>query len=425
MLNRRQTLLIVLTLSAALLAGCAGQQVKPMPAFQPAGPAADGYERKVDNFITLFDASSSMGSIDMDMVKFETAKEFAKRMNATLPELGFQDAFISFGHQKAFSDVHTVRHHGLSPYTTDNLARSIDQVTRTGGTTPMDKAITANGKLLKGVSGKTAVILISDGRDMGGPVLDAAAKAYRDFGDGLCLYPVLVGDDPAGRKLMEALADTTDCGFLTQAEDTLNGDAMADFVTRGFLTAKAMPKPAEPKDTDGDGIYDNLDQCPGTSRGTAVDAQGCPLPLPAKPAGPTDMDGDGVNDGDDFCPDTPQGADVDNRGCWVLQGVEFETNKADIRPQYEAKLGEVVDVLHRNPHVKVQIQGHTDSVGNAEYNRQLSEKRARAVMEWLIEDGIDRNRLSAAGLGETRPIANNDTAEGRERNRRVELKPLP
>jgi len=313
----------------------------------------------------------------------------------------------------------TARHHGLGAYSTEQLGRSLDAVSRSGGSTPMTKAIAASGELLGQAAGQTAVIIISDGLDMGASVLAAAGEAYGKFGNRLCVYPVLVGDAPAGRGLMESLAETTGCGFFTQAEKTLDGAAMADFVTRVFLTAKADG----PKDTDGDGVYDHLDRCPGTPRGTTVDAQGCPLP--AKPAGPTDMDGDGIYDDDDFCPDTPQGAKVDGRGCWVLEGVEFATNKADILPQYESELEAVVDVLHQNPHVKVQIQGHTDSVGDANYNQRLSEARAKSVMAYLVDKGIDRKRLSAIGMGETRPIASNDSAEGRDRNRRVELKPLP
>lgn len=158
-------------------------------------------------------------------------------------------------------------------------------------------------------------------------------------------------------------------------------------------------------------------------RGALVDKQGCPLML--KPTGPVDSDGDGIIDDNDYCPDTPKGATVDDRGCWVLQGIEFETNKAEIRPEFEPELEAVVTVLKNNPAVRIQVQGHTDSVGNADYNRQLSDKRAKAVMEYLIQEGIDRKRLSAMGMGEARPIASNDSAAGRERNRRVELKPMP
>ncbi|MCP3952893.1 MAG: OmpA family protein [Desulfobacterales bacterium] len=419
MQGHRQALLIALLMLTVFFAGCAGQQARTMPPFQATDLASGGYERKVDNFVILFDASSSMDSQSMGLIKFETAKAFVKRLNTVLPELGYQDAFVSFGHHDSVSREHARKHHGLKPYTTNTLTQSLAAVTESGGTTPMAKAFAANHDLLGQASGKIALIIVSDGLDNGTVSLDAATKALAEFGDRLCVYPVLVGDASAGRQLMTSLAKITGCGFFTQAEETLDGAAMADFVTRVFLTAKA----GGPKDTDGDGVYDHLDRCPGTPRGTAVDAQGCPLP--AKPAGPLDMDGDGIYDDDDLCPSTPQGAKVDNRGCWVLEGVEFATNEAVIRPQYEAELEAVVDVLHQNPHVKVQIQGHTDSVGDANYNRQLSDRRARAVLEWLIGKGIDRQRLSAIGMGETRPIASNDSAAGRDRNRRVELKPLP
>jgi len=419
MKRSRPTLWVTILFITFFLAGCAGQQARTMPAFQPTNLTADGYDRRVDNFVILFDASSSMAERSLGLVKLETAREFVKRLNVILPELGYNDAFISFGHHKSVSRKHTVKHHGLTPYRTAELLQTIDALTKAGGTTPMAKAIDANRGLLDGATGKIAVLMIGDGLDLGGPVLEAASRAREKFGDRLCIYPILVGDDPTGRQLMQALAKTAGCGFFTQAEETLSGEAMADFATRVFLTAKA----AGPKDTDGDGVYDHLDRCPGTPRGTLVDAVGCPLQ--PKPAAPVDSDGDGVLDDDDFCPGTPRGATVDDRGCWVLEGVEFETNRAEIRPMYEPELEAVATVLENNPGVKIQIQGHTDSVGDADYNRQLSEKRAKAVMEWLVREGIDRKRLSAVGLGAARPIANNDSAEGRERNRRVELKPMP
>ncbi len=419
MQGHRQALLTALLMFTAFLTGCAGQPARTLTPFQATDLASGGYERKADNFVILFDASSSMDSQSMGLIKFDTAKAFVKRLNTVLPELGYQDAFISFGHHDSVSREHARKHHGLKPYTTATLTQSLDAVVESGGTTPMAKAFAANHDLLGQASGKIALIIVSDGLDNGTASLDAAATALAEFGDRVCVYPVLVGDDPAGRQLMTSLAQTTGCGSFTQAEETLDGAAMTDFVTRVFLTAKA----GGPKDSDGDGVYDHRDQCPGTPRGTAVDARGCPLP--AKTAGPLDMDGDGIYDDDDVCPGTPQGAKVDNRGCWVLEGVEFATNEAVIRPQYEAELEAVVDVLLQNPHVKVQIQGHTDSVGDANYNQQLSEARAKSVMAYLVDKGIDRKRLSAIGMGETRPIASNDSAAGRDRNRRVELKPLP
>jgi len=419
MRGSRHIYLLFLFIFGVTLAGCAGQPVRSLPPFEATNLTTAGYERRVDNFVILFDASSSMSWRSNGFVKFETAKEFLKRLNVILPELGYQDAFISFGHHKEISKEHTVKHHGLKSYSTAETLRSLDAVTRAGGTTPMAKALNTNRGLLDNVPGKIAVLILSDGLGMGPAPLEAAARAREKFGDRLCVYPILVGDDPAGREMMESLASAAGCGFFTQAEDTLGGPQMADFVTRVFLSARK----AAPKDSDGDGVFDPLDRCPDTPRGALVDKQGCPLML--KPTGPVDSDGDGIIDDNDYCPDTPKGATVDDRGCWVLQGIEFETNKAEIRPEFEPELEAVVTVLKNNPAVRIQVQGHTDSVGNADYNRQLSDKRAKAVMEYLIQEGIDRKRLSAMGMGEARPIASNDSAAGRERNRRVELKPMP
>ncbi|MBN1105680.1 MAG: OmpA family protein [Deltaproteobacteria bacterium] len=124
-----------------------------------------------------------------------------------------------------------------------------------------------------------------------------------------------------------------------------------------------------------------------------MNSVGCPL----------DTDGDGVYDYLDRCPGTPTGAKVDERGCWVLKGVYFDTNKWDIKPQYYPLLDEVVSVLKKNPSLRVEIQGHTDNQASAKYNQALSGKRAKSVMDYLIKAGVRSNRLSAKGYGLAKP----------------------
>ena len=171
---------------------------------------------------------------------------------------------------------------------------------------------------------------------------------------------------------------------------------------------------ADEADSDGDGVSDSKDKCPGTPAGVAVDAMGCPK----------DADGDGVPDYKDKCPKTPKGAKVNTAGCWILKGVWFDTDKADIKPGMEATIIEAVQVLKQNPGLKVQIQGHTDNIGNASYNQKLSEKRAESVRQFFLKNGIAADRLSATGYGLTQPVATNDTEEGRAQNRRVQIKPI-
>ena len=98
--------------------------------------------------------------------------------------------------------------------------------------------------------------------------------------------------------------------------------------------------------------------------------------------------------------------------------------KADINPKYDGMLDEAVKVLMRNPDLKIEIQGHTDSIGSAAYNMGLSERRAKAVMRYFMKEGVNVSRLKAVGYGLTRPLATNKTKEGRAQNRRVELAPI-
>ena len=167
-------------------------------------------------------------------------------------------------------------------------------------------------------------------------------------------------------------------------------------------------------DTDGDGIPDHKDNCPGTPAGATVDSNGCPQ----------DQDGDGVLDHQDRCPGTPRGVTTNEAGCWTVEKLRFESGKSAIRPQFYAVLDEIVTVLGKNPSMKVEIQGHTDNRGAAAYNLSLSQRRARAVMNYLTSQGVDSQRLTSDGYGPNNPIADNDSELGRAKNRRVELNPI-
>jgi OOP family OmpA-OmpF porin len=199
-------------------------------------------------------------------------------------------------------------------------------------------------------------------------------------------------------------------------------------------------------DSDGDGVVDSLDQCPGTPAGVKVDAKGCPLDsdgdgvtddkdkCPGTPAGAAvdetgcelDSDGDGVVDRLDECPGTPKGVQVGIRGCPIadvvtLKGVNFESNSDVLRPGAASVLDQVVGALEKNPTIKIEVGGHTDSVGAADYNQGLSERRANTIRDYLINAGISGDRMTVRGYGESAPIADNSTAEGKAQNRRVVL----
>ncbi|MEJ6599110.1 MAG: DUF5723 family protein [Crocinitomicaceae bacterium] len=173
-------------------------------------------------------------------------------------------------------------------------------------------------------------------------------------------------------------------------------------------------------DTDQDGLLDKDDKCPYIAGPKAN--EGCPY---------TDTDGDGVLDKDDDCPATP--GLVENKGCPKIEeevaeilktafdNLEFETGKAVIKQESLPSLTELAEVLVKKPEWKLQIAGHTDNVGNEQNNLVLSKKRSEAVRDFMISQGIVTERLSALYFGETQPKATNDTKEGRQTNRRVEM----
>ena len=147
-----------------------------------------------------------------------------------------------------------------------------------------------------------------------------------------------------------------------------------------------------------------------------------PPPPPAPP--PVDSDGDGVLDPADRCPGTPRGVAVDNAGCprggpVVLRGVDFATNSATLKPESLSVLDGVADDLKQHPRLLVELQGHTDSSGADAYNLDLSQRRAESVRNYLLAQDVRPDQLVARGYGESQPIADNTTAAGRAENRRV------
>ena len=201
------------------------------------------------------------------------------------------------------------------------------------------------------------------------------------------------------------------------------------------------------RDDDEDRINNNVDECPNTPLGVPVDRRGCPLDsdgdgvttdkdrCPASRTGAevnvfgceVDNDKDGVPDHRDSCLFTKAGVRVDVKGCEIsdiisLPGVNFETGFDMLLPGTEYLLETAAATLKKYPEMHIEVAGHSDDVGNAAANAGLSERRARTVRHFLIQYGVEEERLTFKGYGEAEPIADNSTAEGRATNRRVELR---
>nr|BBD50094.1 outer membrane protein A precursor [Haliea sp. ETY-M] len=210
---------------------------------------------------------------------------------------------------------------------------------------------------------------------------------------------------------------------------TSSGAAVVAGGGAGLLASGVICKPperaqtvmaTEAADSDGDGVDDANDACPGTPPNTKVNRRGCPPP--------PDSDGDGVPDHRDDCPNTPAGTDVDTRGCPVpdtvvltVDRLGFAFDSAALDAESRAALNSAVDVIKAHSGVMLDVVGYTDTSGPESYNQGLSERRAQAAVDYLVSKGVDRSQLRAVGRGEANPIASNDTRDGRSKNRRVEL----
>jgi len=182
-------------------------------------------------------------------------------------------------------------------------------------------------------------------------------------------------------------------------------------------------------DEDGDGLVGSQDKCPSAAedKDGFQDEDGCPDP---------DNDGDGVADAADKCPQEQETRNgfQDNDGCadelptgvqrftGVMTGLQFQVGAETIQPSSYKLLDKAVQVLKEHPDVRLEISGHTSAEGDAQQNQELSQRRAEAVKQYLLSKGIEASRLTAQGLGSSRPIAPNDTNAGREKNRRIEFR---
>jgi len=383
-MNKKRFVQTFLTITAVLfLFGCAAKEPAGLPSFSAKQFNASMYQSKVDNFVIILDASSSMEDDCMGNPKFMIAKAIVERMNMTIPELGQIAGLRSFGHADSISKNETELFYGMEAYNSAALAAKLGEISKAGGYSPLGAAMLAMGTDLESLSGKTAVIIISDGLDMKADAAQATT-VKEQYGDAICYYPIQVGNAEEGTAFLSQIANIGGCASLMNASELMDPAAMAAFVENVFLE-RAVAAPAAPK--------------------------------------PMDSDGDGVLDPDDQCPGTPAGAKVNAVGCWILDNVLFDFDKDVIKPAAFAQLDAVYEILEKNPAMSVELQGHTDNIGTKKYNMGLSLRRANSVAKYLVDKGISRDRLATTGFGFDKPVALNSTDFGRSLNRRVEIHP--
>ena len=413
---RKYLAIALAVLLGALVIGCQAHtpQVRH-PAFEPVDLSAQlnsgAYRQRVDNFVVVLDASRSAGDVEGTQTSFEQGKDFLYRMNRTMPDMKMDASMRSFGHWSLGGGGETQLDYGPAGWNRDDFQMSVDQVPWGAGGSPVDQALDQSGEDMAAMSGQTAVIVIGDGEYEGVDAVGAARRLKDRFGANVCIYTVLVGSaTPAKYATMQDIAEAGGCGFYQDASNLQSSQDMADWVTDVFLE---KGQAAAPKDSDGDGVIDSLDQCPDTPKGDRVNNVGCTVV--------NDADGDGVVDAQDQCPETPMGAPVNSAGCWKIANIEFDLDSAMIRSRDYNTLDQIAQVLKRNSDVQMNISGHTCTIGSQAYNARLSTQRAQAAAHYLRQKGVSPSQVTSLGLGFSYPAASNDTEWGRERNRRAEF----
>lgn len=373
---------------ASVSAGCAGRQALPAESAQPAPLDPKAYSRKVDTFIVVLDTASSMEATYRKRLDAVRAQQIVSRLNQMIPPLDFRAGLLAFESGSCLSCEEAVVLYGPTLYNRQEFAAGLagyptsEKASRLG---PQGALPAASRQIVQGNPGRIALIVVSDSENiLHGRAYKTVQKLRGALGERLCIYPILLDRDCDGRKVMDMIVKVGGCGFSVNAEEIAAADAMSRYVQEVLLLPPA-----------------------GQLASTAYEAK--------------DSDGDGVADSRDKCPNTPKGARVNADGCWELTGVYFDSGQAVIKNP--GALNEALAILKANPALTGEAQGHTDSTAASETNQKLSEARAKAVRDYFIRQGIAPDRIRAVGFGETRPIASNDTPEGRALNRRVELHP--
>jgi OOP family OmpA-OmpF porin len=340
-------------LSASLLAGCAGTPYSPTP-FTPASIDSSAYVAKVDAFVVVMDASSSMKFDYEDRSNFYNAKDVVTHMNQTIPELGYKSALVGFGSGSCVNREDARVVYGPATYSRSDFSNGLAVLECAGGVTPMADGVDVGGGTVKG-SGKIALILVSDFWEINSDAVIAVAdKLKAEYGDRLCIHTIKVGDSEQGGDLIAALAGVNSCGSSVGAGSLASSADMANYVTDVLLAPATVVK------------YEK-----NTMSASAL------------------FDHDRSN--------------LKDEGKAALHALD---------ESIKARGASIVDI---------DVIGHTDSDGAEEYNMGLSIRRAEAVRDYMVSEGVDASIIDVSGEGESNPIVSNATKEGRAENRRVDI----
>ncbi len=378
-----------------LVAGCASFKAVDLNPQIKSGQLV----QKTDNVIVLFDKSSSMGELQgKPMVDEATrlirAKDATKNMITAMPEIQLNAGLRTLWYEE------TELIYGMKPLSKVEYIKAVNSIENVNHRTPLGKAITAAGNDLKSAQGNSAIIIVSDFSDIPAIVdikravaLDAITQVNAEYGDRLCVYAIQVGSAAGGKDLSEELVQNVIGGYAVNADRLATPTAMASFVEKVItgdcsryqqLFAKpneqAVIVAAEPK------AEETVVAAVQETKAEETVAAAAPIAEEKVVA---------------VVPVTKAEEKV---VILVFEDVHFDFDKSTLKPEAQMILTRSIQTLKDNPNSKVRIAGYASASGTGEYNQKLSERRATAVQEFLINEGvITPDRLSTIGYGETNP----------------------
>ncbi|MEE2665833.1 MAG: OmpA family protein [Myxococcota bacterium] len=372
-------------LGVVLGAGVAGCASPPAGDPPPVTPIEPGVRQHIgiDAVLYVLDASSSMEL----RTGLWAERRLLTALASAMPEGGYGAGLLVFGGGEQQRDE-------LEAFQRLELVVKLAGIQPLGGDTRLASAIDEVGRMLLLSRGRRAVILITDGVAKRGSdsqgraaVLRATDRLLASRSGEICIHAVQVGDHPAGASLLRQLAAKSPCGSYRSVDELATAYAIQRFERSVFLTAATTR------------------ELPQVSARSAL----------------RDADRDGVVDERDRCTDSPFGVVVDSNGCWPMRRQGFGSNSSWLTDSARHELRELREELERHPDIAIRVIGHADSTGEPGYNAWLSERRAESVRGFLVEAGIDSDRIAIEAIGDSRPRGGNDTADGRALNRRTEI----
>jgi len=358
---------IFLLMFSVMFAGCASfKPVDLNPQIR-----SGNLVQKADNVVVIFDKSASMGELQgkqnvNESTRLTLGKDTTKNMIATIPEIKLNAGLRTFWADK------TVMIYGMKPLAKEEYTAAIDSIENVYGRTPMGKTIEAADNDLKGAPGNSALIIVSDFSEKQGiddirpsEVMNAITVLNKDYADRLCVYAIQVGYTANGKELSEKIVQNVVGGY------TVNADKLASPAAMGAFVEKVLAGKCE--------RYKEL----------IAAAPEKVVILPEDPAGHEKIV-----------------AAVAEKKIVILafEDVHFNFDKSELTPEAKAILKRDIQVLKDNPKAKVRLAGYTSASGTDVYNQALSERRAKAVQDYLISEGIiTPDRLTTIGYGEADP----------------------